>query len=96
MTIDQLVQFAAEKVGVQLSFDPDDEGWYFYGTSKLFDLSSPDLLLKGLAVYYKEGAPFQISPWGVKLGFQNMTFDTIERIPEKFWECWYELEKGDQ
>lgn len=70
--------------------------WGVIVDGKPYPLSSSDLMFRGMAVYYKDGAPFQISPWGVKLGFQNMTFDTIERIPEMFWQCWYELEKGDQ
>lgn len=129
MTHDELVQFAAEKVGWVLrggndhtkplhkkskdfpgtwieDWDnkgphprwegPDGELVYLCGCDKsthgMPDISSPDLFFEGLAVYAKEGAPFQISWWGVKLGFQNMTFDGIEDIPMKFWECWAEVE----
>lgn len=96
MDHDALVQFAAEKVGVEIAYADDGLGWQYMSAEHdgwwNFDLTSPDLFLKGLGVYYKEGAPFQISPWGVKLGFQNMTFDAIERIPEMFWQCWAEVE----
>lgn len=106
MDSNTLVRFAAEKVGGEVcnpigdalcvktlftTLDPTMcSGWHIH------DLTSPDLFFKGLGVYYQEGASFQISPWGVKLGFQNMTFDMIEQIPEMFWQCWYELEKGGE
>ena len=72
------------------------EGYVVEGTDERFDLTSPELFLKGLDVYAKDGAPFLLSWWGVKLGTQNMTFEKIEDIPLMFWQCWAELEGGQQ
>lgn len=121
MTHDELVQFAAEKVGeaiiirsvcVQTIGDEDIfESLWFYQEpdgfcDEPFDLTSPDLFFKGLAVFHEQHR--EEGKWHIlvqrdgsleyNLYISETQFYTVcnikdaAEIPMKFWESWAEVE----
>ena len=95
MTHDELVRFAAEKLGVELL-----DTHFISG----FDLSSPDLFFKGLEAFNTvEGRWLKIQMSTVEMGINKAHSDehgisifkddiAAWDIPLTFWQCWYELE----
>ena len=128
MTHDELVRFAASKVGVEVEavktkryFDPTyPDGstiatasflfeeiishYAIKGTRKRFDLTSPELMLKGMGVlpdYISWDIDGDKSEQYVNLvdlrkGDTNAArfWKTPKEIPLLFWQCWAELEGG--
>lgn len=126
MTHDELVQFAAEKMGVSAfknsgaaggwvrKWDNETDWDRCFATEllaieSLVDITSPDLFFKGLAVCphhvsIKAGPDIHSRYVFVlkESGKHWMKFyDKPSEIPQKFWECWAEVEgavyltKGD-
>lgn len=101
-------------------YDPDDtacssdpyvksrmiEGYVVEGTNERFDLTSPDLFLKGLEVCPYEvtinkdrvrngvsNLPNTIELWSPGMGAEK-SVRQIADIPPTFWQGWAELEGG--
>ena len=125
MTHDELVRFAASKVGVEVEavktkryFDPTyPDGstiatasflfeeiishYAIKGTRKRFDLTSPELFLKGMEVCQYYVVIIKDEPvhgYSVRIGNRERVvqraYTNISEIPETFWVCYAELEGG--
>ena len=109
MTHDELVRFAAEKVGAETRRLEDDRLTVFRVEISEVDgeqvdididedLTSPELLLKGLEVLIREGVEFLIEPGYVHVAIPDNTVSApvkeIADLPLKFWTAWAELEGG--
>ncbi|MDR4483876.1 MAG: hypothetical protein R3B95_11795 [Nitrospirales bacterium] len=99
MTHDELVRFAAGKVGTRHNFDLVQlslDKWEWV------PLSSPELLLKGMRTLGEleliisgvpEGNGWTVEIIGECVGKEVRGVAT-EDIPLTFWQCWAELEGG--
>lgn len=98
MTNDELVKFAVGKVGVELNgscfLENEITGMY-----KPFDLSSPDLMLKGMVVLLSEqDVCIKIDREEVDIynyvteAYALRKRNGIDDISTLFWQCWAELE----
>lgn len=113
MTHDELVQFASEKVGVSIIIrsvcaqtigDEDifERRWFYQEPDGFcdepFDLTSPDLFFKGLAVCQDkvlvsvghEAHEKYVSVLPTEGRFSMKWYDKPNEIPQKFWESWAE------
>lgn len=109
MTHDELVRFAAEKVGITLKewngrlLKPNEsKSWIVVdgGQYEIFDLTSPDLFLKGLWVCPYEVNVFKASevsklPDSIEIWdsmYDKQAIRDLDNLPLKFWQCWAEVE----
>lgn len=92
MTHDDLLLFAAKKLGISLEWRDGTTPVYSMG---LFTLTSPDLFLKGLAVAYRElSTVIYTDDILMQKGEREVIkpFMQVEDIPLTFWQCWAEVE----
>lgn len=106
MTHDELIRFAAGKVRGRI----DEHGYIrfpirgdeTYLDFTRYDLTSPDLMLKGMGVCPHRVA-IKTSPDANERyvsiipnegKFAMKWYDKAEEIPVEFWQCWAELEGG--
>lgn len=117
MTHNELVKFAAGKVNVLVAqkkiyertegdedvykeewFEVDEHG----EIEDYFDLTSPDLLIKGLEALQQENGTWLIYPHAIEMwlnGFPTVRYFSlpvraVSDVPLLFWQCWAELEGG--
>lgn len=107
MDYDKLVEFAAGKPAMEIYYDNNINDYpMYFGTEDIFDPSSPDLMLRGMDVAFREkreafvdfdGAlrrgcvVFENGDWRKS---KKVFFKQPSEIPLAFWTARHNLEKG--